>query len=229
MPINHTVQEGDSIPSIADLYGFFVDTIWNYPANAALRQKRKSMDILMPGDVVVVPDKTAKKEQRSTDQRHVFKLKGVPAVFRLQVFDGEIPRANQHYTLTIDGRIYDGTTDSEGVLEATIPPSAKKGDLLIGPDQFRLRILLGTLDPSNEVAGVQKRLNNLGFNCGEPDGDLSDETKDALRRFQRRFDLPVSGEIDDATRHQLESLNDSLKDFPPEPQRLPAEERNSNA
>ena len=228
MPTNYVVEEGDSITSIADQYGFFVDTIWNDPANAALKQRRKSMDVLMPGDLVVIPDKTPKVEQRSTDKRHVFKLKGVPAVFRLQVFDGEVPRANQQYVLTIDGHIFQGTTDEQGVLEATVPPSAQQGDLRIGPDQFHLRIRLGTLDPGDEIAGVQKRLNNLGFSCGDPDGEWNDETKDSLKRFQRRFDLPLTGEMDDATRTQLEKMNDNLNDFPPEPHRLPSEELKSN-
>lgn len=229
MPTNHVVEEGDSITSIADQYGFFVDTIWNDAANAALREKRQHMDILMPGDVVVVPDKTPKVVQRPTDKRHVFKLKGVPAVFRLQVFDGEVPRANQRYVLTIDGQVYEGSTDDEGVLEATVPPSAKQGDLRIGPDQFHLLIMLGTLDPGSEIAGVQKRLSNLGFQCGEPDGELNDETIVALKRFQRRFDLPVTGEVDDATRQQLQKMNDSSQEFPPEPRRLPSEEPDSNA
>lgn len=214
MPIEHEVKQGDSTIKLGDKHGFFPDTIWDDPANAELRRKRPDMNVLLPGDVVVIPDKKPKDETKPTEQRHRFRRKGMPAVFRLQVFDVEDPRENQDYRLTIDGTIHIGKTDETGTLEEYVSPGARRGKLVIGPDKFQLKIQFGHLDPINELAGVQKRLNNVGYDCGEPDGELNQKTKSALIAFQRRFDLEETGEPDDATRDKLEEVHDEANEFP---------------
>ncbi len=184
MPVKHEVEEGDSVISLSEEYGLFANTIWNDPDNAELKKKRKDMNILMPGDVVAIRDKRLKEVDKPTTKKHVFRRKGIPALYRLQLFDIEKPRANQKYRLVVDGQPYEGWTDDHGVLEEYIPATSKEGELIIGKDNFRLLIKFGYLDPINETTGVQKRLNNLGYDCGEPDGDLNDATKAALKAFQ---------------------------------------------
>ena len=66
MPINHTVRAGDCISSIAFERGFFPDTIWNHGDNSDLKTRREDPNVLLPGDVVVVPDKV-KKQQLVTE------------------------------------------------------------------------------------------------------------------------------------------------------------------
>src|SRR2546421_5458061 len=108
MPIRHEIREGESVISLSELHGLFADTIWNHPENAELKEKRKHMNILMPGDILVIPDKQPKEVSRPTDNVHKFQRKGIPALFRLQIFDIEEPRANQNYTLDVDGQHYEG-------------------------------------------------------------------------------------------------------------------------
>lgn len=218
MPFRHVVTDGDTITKLAFQYGFFVDTIWENAANASLKRQRVNMDILMPGDEVVIPDKRIRQETRGIDERHKFVRRGTPAVFRLQLFDLEEPRVHQEFTLTLDGStIIKGTTDDKGCLEAFVSPDTREGQLVIGPDQHRILIRFGTLDPLTETTGVQKRLNNLGFHCGEPDGELNEATRAALSAFQIRMGLPVTGEPDANTREKLAGINDEIKNFPAEP------------
>jgi N-acetylmuramoyl-L-alanine amidase len=217
MPIEHIIEEGESTISLALQYGFFVNTIWDDPANADLKQKRKDMNVLMPGDTVVIPDLEIKQVSGATEQQHRFKRKGIPAIYRLQVFDFEQPRANQDYRLIVDGQVLRGTTDANGILEQPVPPDAREGELIIGPDEFRLAIDFGYLDPITEISGVQKRLNNLGYLCGEPDGELDEPTRDALADFQDRFGLEPTGELDDATLKKLEEAHDAPNQFPQQP------------
>ena len=214
MPINHEVEQGESVISLSEEYGFFADTIWNDPDNAELKKKRTDMNILMPGDVLVIRDLRLKEVDKPTAKQHVFRRKGIPALYRLQLFDIERPRANQKYQLTVDGKLYEGRTDEHGVLEQHIPANSKEGELVIGPNEYRLLIKFGYLDPISEIIGVQKRLNNIGFECGTPDGELNNETKAALITFQRRFQLPQTGEPDDKTLKKLEEIHDSIKEFP---------------
>jgi len=217
MPTQHTVLERDSVTSLAEANGFFVQTIWNHPANAALKAKRTSMDVLMPGDVITIPDLVVGTMNRPTDKLHKFKRKGVPAMFRLQVFDGDGPRKEQDFLLTIGGQSFRGKTDASGTLEHTLPAGTREALLVIGPDRREFLLRFGELDPENELAGVQERLNNLGYECGDPDGTLNDATRKALRAFQRRFSLPVTGEADAATMQALMKNNDQISEFPDYP------------
>jgi N-acetylmuramoyl-L-alanine amidase len=207
MPVSHTVEQGDSVISLSDKYGLFATTIWDDAANSALRQRRPDMNVLLPGDVVVIPDKRPRMEKRPTGAKHVFRRKGIPALFRLQVYDMHIPRANQHYELIVDGVSHVGITDSKGIIEQYVSALSKLGELTIGEDKFHVQLLFGHLDPSSELIGVQNRLNNLGYDCGEADGTLNEQTKSALMRFQREHSLKETGEVDAATRGLIDKIH----------------------
>lgn len=216
MSIEHVTESGESVTSLAAQYGFFASTIWDFPANAGLRERRSNMDTLRPGDVVMIPNKAKKVEACVTEARHRFVRRGIPAVFRLQLFDEDKPRANQKYQLDIDGKLFPGTTDDEGVLRVNLPPASRVGQVVIGPDRMVVALRFGELDPIEETAGVQKRLNNLGFECGEADGEMNARTAGAIREFQHRFGLETSGELDSATRKKLGEAHDTNSEFPAE-------------
>ena len=215
MPIEHEVKQGDSTVKLADEHGFFSDTIWNDPANADLKKKRENMDVLLPGDVIVIPDKKPKDETKPTEQRHRFRRKGMPGVFRLQVFEADEPRANQRYILTAGSVSVEGTTDATGTLQEFVPPDCDKIKLVIGDDQQEHVFKIGHLDPINEMIGVQKRLFNLGHDPGPFDGQLSSQTRNAISAFQQRFDdLENTGEPDGPTVDRLDEVHDNVNDFP---------------
>ena len=213
MPTQHVIAEGESTSSLAAEYGFFPDTVWNDPANAALKQKRRHMNILMPGDVLIIPDKRTKDVQAATEQEHTFVLKGTPALFKMQVYyaNGE-PRKNQDYQLSVDHDSYAGTTDSEGVLSNYVSPGAKTGKLLLVPQMDIIELDFGALNPITEDSGVRQRLTNLGFACG----GTEEELKAALMAFQKDCRLEETGELNDETRRKLEDLHDTVSDYPAE-------------
>lgn len=214
MPTEHTIRDGDSVIQLSDVHGFFAATIWNAPENAALRERREDMNVLKAGDVVVIPDKQPKELPVETGREHVFQRQGIPAVFRLQVFDKEEPRANQEYRLKVGDRTYRGQTDQDGKLEEWVSATAREGTLIVGPDNFTIELRFGHLDPINELSGVQKRLINLGFDCGKVDGQLGPRTEAMLMMFQERFDLEATGQPDQATVDQLEALHDQVSEYP---------------
>lgn len=216
MAIDYEVQQGDCISSIAYEYGFFWETIWNHPNNAQLKKERKDPNILAPGDLVFIPDKRLKDVRRPTEQMHRFRLKSVPAKLRLQLFEGETPRANQAYELRVSNRKFTGNTNARGVLTESIPPDAEEGELIIGPHRERYVLLFGHLNPVSDLSGVQSRLNNLGYDCGGADGHMNEETENALKAFQTRFDLEATGAADGPTREKLDFIHDRNNLFPKE-------------
>lgn len=83
-------------------------------------------------------------------------------------------------------------------------PPQKNGEAvpcgLIIPIRFELD---NDTSPSVEISEIQQKLNDLGFDSGEPDGTMNDRTKTAIMDFQRSKGLEPHGGLDQQT---LEAL-----------------------
>lgn len=206
---DYVVQQGDCIESIAQDFGFFWETLWNYSENRELKQKRRDPNVLMQGDRVQIPEKRLGEESGATEQRHSFKLKGIPAQLRLKFFKDGKPRNNEPYILWIDGASEEGQTDSDGMVIHPVMPNAIEARLRLGDDSQDYIILLGHLDPVESPDGLRTRLRNLGYYSGEESGPVGPETKAALRLFQAEHDLPVNGETNRETLDEVVSAHGS--------------------
>lgn len=207
MSKRYKVAQGDCISSIAKQYGFLSDEIWNDPGNTELKGKRENKNILLVGDLIVIPEKKLGEAICAAGQHHRFQRKSVPEKFRvrLQYFDGK-PRAQESYRLIIDGgAIQTGVTDTEGNIEIPIPPNAHKVELYFDsdPESDKYLFALGYIDPITEVSGIQSRLNNLGSECGSVDGNLGLKTENELVAFQAEHLLSITGQADNDTRERL--------------------------
>lgn len=198
MSEDYQVQQGDCISSIAFKHGFFWETIWNHGRNAELKQRRKDPNVLLPGDVVHIPDLRSKEESGVTEQRHQFKIKGVPAKMKLRLAINNQPLANKNYRLCIDGAWKSGTTDGDGFLELAIPPDAKSGKIMVqqGTAHTVFDFDFGSVDPIDTEEGVRERLIDMGF-------DAETDLSAALRSFQHQEGLQETGKIDDSTRAKI--------------------------
>lgn len=215
MPILHVVRAGESVVSLAEQHGMSAPTIWGAAENEELRASRPDMNTLMPGDELFIPDRRMEPIHVITDARHRFRRKGIPAYFRIQLYDFGEPRANQVFRLVIDGGpTIEGTSDGDGVVKAQLSPQVRSGRLTIGEDEFVVELLFGHLDPISEISGVQQRLTNLGYDCGSADGELDSRTVAALRAFQlaQHHHLEVTGELDDDTLARIAELHDEVVD-----------------
>lgn len=206
MPIRYVVKPGDCISSIAFEHGFFPDTIWDYPDNAKLKELRRDPNVLLPGDIVIIPDLRLKEVTEPTNMVHKFYRKGVPEKLRLQFKLNNIPRANEPYTLEIDRKtvITGKKTDGEGRIECSIPPNAR--EILVTFDEGReiYNVYAGFLNPVEDISGVQARLSNLGYYDGPIDNRQSEELAAAIRSFQEENNLSsCDGTLNDETRASL--------------------------
>lgn len=201
------VGPGDSIPSIAHDAGHFWETVWNHGANAELKGKRKNPNILNPEDDVCVPAIRVKDYSGGTDTRHSFKRKGVPAMLKMQLKLLGEPRANEKYTIILDDKIINGTTDGDGNLEHPIPPNSKGGKIILQGGKEEYPVNVGHLNPIDTVSGQKQRLNNLGYYCGDDSNELTDTFSQAVTQFQGENKLKETGKVDDATKGKIESLH----------------------
>jgi hypothetical protein len=200
------VKQGECLFSIAAAYGFDWRHLWALGENAQLKHQRKLPNILHPGDRLFIPERELKEEPRPTEQKHKFLYKALPFRLRIRLLAAGKPLANEAYALEIAGKRIEAATDADGRLDEQIPPDAAEARLFIGRSKIELQLALGHLDPVEEISGVQGRLNNLGFHCGEVDGVLGPKTESALKAFQETYELAITGEPDEATAAKLKEL-----------------------
>jgi LysM repeat protein len=196
----HVVTQGECLSSISAQYGLNWQTVWNHGENAELKAKRKNPNVLYPGDVLHVPDKELKYVSRPTGQAHRFVVSTQQTRVKIRLTVNDKPRTKVSFTLYADDEVLaQGTTDGDGFLSADIPSAIRDGRLEITEadvvDSYLLKF--GNIDPIDTESGASQRLHNLGYRA-------LDDIGAGVRSFQARMKLPVTGDIDAATRSALE-------------------------
>ncbi|UGQ08879.1 N-acetylmuramoyl-L-alanine amidase [Yinghuangia sp. ASG 101] len=118
--------------------------------------------------------------------------RGDDAVFDDAV-DGAIRHFQQQRALTVDGVV--GVETYRQLDEARW----RLGDRVLGYSVSHALI-------GDDVATLQRRLLDMGFDCGRVDGILGAKTERALRDFQRNYGLRVDGTCGPATFRALNRL-----------------------
>ena len=221
----HTVVQGEHISHIARRYGFTsFKPIWHAAENAALREKRKTPDVLFPGDQVFIPERAIREEPRPTDQRHRFVKQGETLMLRvvLKGFRDE-PLKRHEGTLRVESDGKNFNSKEDGLLEREIAPTAEHGLILDtgeagaladADEQRELQLKIGHLDPVDELSGQMARLNNLGYGAGpvptralspkeEADIRTSMTFRSAVEEFQCDAGLLVDGKCGKQTQAKL--------------------------
>lgn len=124
------------------------------------------------------------------------------------------PIADADYVIDIDGDIMaeQGTSDGEGMVEISIAPGVKEASIRFYPDtedEISFPLNLGEIDPVDTVVGVRKRLSNMGYRCAAVGDELDADLKDALKRFQHENELEPDGDMTQETKDKLVSEHGS--------------------
>jgi hypothetical protein len=214
----HTVVAGDCISSIAFGAQLPLETVWNAPTNKDLKNRRKDPCVLMPGDVVKVPDKRVKVDKRKTQFTHKYRLKPLLGEWKLQILLGDTPRTDVDYEVTFDGT--PGVLKQAGPwISFQIPPDAKEAKITlrftrgkelskIVLEKFEYTVALGHLRPGAvEIdGGLEDRLKNLGYYSCWPESKTP-SLEEVLRLFQLSHGIkPPDGKASSATLKKLMEL-----------------------
>lgn len=194
---NHVVSDGEYLVALAAKYGFqSYETIWNHPKNAALKALRKNPNVLLPGDVVFIPDKQERTVSSAPDRAHKFVLKRDRQRLRMKVSARfAAPTPVDEAKVLVDGS--ERTVPvSDGLIDLEIPRAARAGAVRLG--EREIPFVLGTLDPLDEPSGLRQRLTNLGFDAGEILPPLDDIDDEDLRDRMRLADEQLRWAIEEA-------------------------------
>jgi hypothetical protein len=214
---SYTIQQGDTLMALANKNGLKSwEDILNHAQNKTLKEKSADPGILNPGDQLFIPNKVLGQKQKQTDALHPFKIGKPKAWIRMAIKDSDgAPYAGVKYDLAVEGTTTKGTLADDGIIEVAVPIDAQSGTLTLWTDPanpLKWELRIGHMNPMAEISGVQQRLNNLGFDCGDPDGVVDDDTTAAVKAFQARIGLEPTGTIDDTLRTKLKAYYDNTQD-----------------
>jgi N-acetylmuramoyl-L-alanine amidase len=209
----YSVEQGDCLSSIAKKFGFSdYRAIYDHANNAEFRDDRPNPNIICKGDRIYIPDREKKDFDRDHDKSHKFVLKRPKAFLKAVIqYDGTKACANCAYRVIFPYGEVVGTTGDDGLIDQEIPADLDQATLEVTVEDDgrktvrRWALKLGHLDPINTPTGIQARLNNLGFDCGEVDGVIGKKTKAAIEDFQEWAGLDVDGIAGPETQAKLKS------------------------
>jgi hypothetical protein len=213
MPEQHVVEQGEHTSSIAEQHGFRdYRSVWEDQQNAGLRTQRQNPNVLLPGDVVAIPDKRERREPAQSGQRHVFRLRGRKLELRLRLCDaGGRPLADAPCELRVDGEKSTLATDGDGRLKLEIPRTARDAVLTVdhpdSPFDVETPIHIGHLDPVDAQSGQAARLRNLGYYYGDVENVDPEGLRSAVEEFQCDQGLSVDGVCGTDTQERLKQVH----------------------
>lgn len=213
MPI-HFVCQGEWLALIASRYGVSPNKVWEHPENAALRQRKRTPNILHPGDHIYIPERTLASVSATTEARHRFRTRTTPTYLRIMIQDpAGHPYAQKRYRLQFDTEVLEGDTDRDGWISVVLPDGSSRGRLQVWVRDnndfppLRWQVWVGALNPRSEITGVQARLRNLGFDVGPTDGVIGPRTRKAIRQFRLRHRLTEGDDINDSLIDHLNAVH----------------------
>lgn len=213
--MSYRIKQSECVAKIAFRHGFFPQTIWEDPKNTQLRRIRADLHIVAADDDVYIPPRRRGELAVQAGQSVSLLRKGVPERLRVRFLDVEHrPRVGVPFVLFVtlangeECPEQEGYTDEAGFIDLPVSPDAAIANLFLDPagSQEEIQLDLGFLDPAESNAGLQQRLNNLGYACGDEDGVAGELTRQAVAQLQADAGLSATGEMDSITRQKIISL-----------------------
>ena len=202
----HVVEPGETFPAIADKHGFpDWKPIWEAQANEAYRKQRPNPMVLLPGDIVTLPQSTPlEKKPCAAGQEHEVVAQRHPMYLVLELVDlnAEPFASGTNYTLRLGQgqKPIKGSLGAQGKLKEKIPISTTEATLTLEVKLtegtitlIEMSLQIGHLHPADTVTGLQQRLNNMGYIAGVVDGMYGNLTVAALRNFQAANTIEEQG------------------------------------
>jgi hypothetical protein len=213
----YVVKQGDFLKRIAFDLGFVADEVWNDAANADLKSKRKTGDVLLPGDILYVPENPRKRNPytKETDNPYKARLPRVKVQVVLAAPGGK-PLEGEPYVVKGLGDESEKKTEADGKVSFEAAIHVRQVEVILTKRNQTLLVKVGDLDPADEPSGARMRLQHLGyygptFAGGDQPYPSSEEALlgAALKAFQTAQGLLADGKLDAVTAAALKSIHGS--------------------
>lgn len=203
MATQHIVKQGENLGKIAKQYKIADwKDIYLHPSNADFRKKRPNPNIICPGDMIFIPESKSQKVTVRTGSSHRFVVCRAYQELKLKLVDDDLkplPDIKACYDVGQGEQIT--ATDQQGLITIQVAdPDLKSLNLKLyaGDDpevpSHTYDVKLSYLDAADTLAGLQGRLNALGFDCGVVDGIYGKQTKAGISGYQRHKGMVVDGQ-----------------------------------
>lgn len=203
MATTHTVKQGENLGKIARQYkiGDWKE-IYLHPSNADFRKKRPNPNIICPGDALFIPEQKSQRVTVRTGAGHRFVVCRAYEELKLRLVDDEGNLlANLKTRFDLGAGPQTAITDSRGMLTIQVDdPELQELRLELFADEdtetasHHYDIKLSHLDAADTLAGLQGRLNALGYDCGVVDGIYGNQTKAGIMSYQQHKGMTVDGQ-----------------------------------
>lgn len=217
--LQYVIQEGDTLEQIcAAIYAR--DQV--APQIAAFNQLEKGAP-LIPGNRLQLPlgvfyildHKPADAPPPSLARTlHIGMARALQVIEYVVQDDEGDPLPNKKYCLLVEGEEYHGYLDEKGLLTQRIPFHAVSGNAQVWFDEsnddsiveIQISFEKISADKMDDESALM-RLVNLGYYRGQEPDASTPQARRAISRFQNDYDLPATGELDEATRAMLKKIH----------------------
>lgn len=205
----YVVRQGDYLTQLAFRHGFDAREVWNASQNEALRRLRPDPEMLAPGDVLQIPDTPAAGPALRIGAANRYVARVPKVRVSIELGDESRALANEPYRVEGLGAPITGRSDGDGRVHLDVPVTTREVHIALPERGVVIPVMVGDLDPLETLSGVRQRLVHLGYyDLGGRPAEAEDDLA-AVRRFQRDRQLPITGEVDDATRRALSEAHRS--------------------
>lgn len=198
----YVVNQGDHLVNIAFRLGIDADETWNHPRNAELRARRHP-NILAPGDILFIPTSSRQSLPFIQGAKNRYTASIPCTTLRITFQTAGKAISDEPFEVEGLGRPFSGKSDGAGLVNIEVPAHVQQIDIHFTRLELVFPVLIGHMDPVDELSGVRKRLEQLGYYQGfeHIEADIRDRL--AIESFQRKCGIEATGTLDDATKTAL--------------------------
>jgi hypothetical protein len=135
------------------------------------------------------------------------KQRGCTIKFMRQIDGQDGPAANLRCVIEIDKTTFEKTTSDEGIVDFPLSKNAQSGSVTVYVDtehKVNYPLHIGKLAHHETIKGMAQRLRHLGILHGDHEKENDTVFKIALKAFQAKNGLQVTGKINDETKAKFE-------------------------
>lgn len=163
----YVIKQGDYLFKIAHEQNFDAMKVWQAPENADLRKRRPNPNILLPGDVLYIPDAKTREPQTfaltpNTTNTFTSSAPSVAIIVKL-IGTNSTTYSSRAYTVKELPALTDLQTDGSGTATFQAPVTLDIATLSFTDTAESFSFTIAALNPIDSLSGMFQRLQNLGY------------------------------------------------------------------